>query len=259
MIKSISLIGNGNVAYHIAKAFLKTDIKVDCVYGRNIDKLKEFTNTLGDIPYRDLDDIVFESDLYIISTSDKSIPEIVDKLKTKELKLVHTAGCVNIDVFKKQFSNYGVFYPMQSFSKEKDICFENVPICIEANTKEFQNDLQKLSSNISNKVILMDSYKRRIMHLVAVFVCNFTNHMYHIGEEICNDNNIDFSLFSELIKETSVKIERMLPSNAQTGPAIRNDKITMDEHLKLLSTNDNFTKIYKSISKSIIELNNLDN
>ena len=160
-----------------------------------------------------------------------------------------------MNVFENRFENYGVFYPLQTFSKFRDIDFSTVPICIEANNKKLEKILVNLAKYISNSVHLVDSEKRKMLHLSAVFACNFVNHMYSVATEILNQSDIPFDLLKPLIVETMQKAIDFDPQNAQTGPAVRNDQNIMLKHIELLKDNPEFEKIYRFVSESIYKLN----
>ena len=144
----------------------------------------------------------------------------------------------------------GVFYPLQTFSKDKQVDFSIIPICLES---EYPGDfslLETLAKCISENVYKIDSKQRQALHVAAVFVSNFTNHMYKLGSDICNDNNIPFDILKPLIVETADKIMHLSPQEAQTGPAIRNDKKTLEKHLEFIK-DQNQKNIYNTITESI--------
>ncbi len=225
---STAIIGKGNVGTHLANAFAKTGkVKVTSINSRNI----------GSIP---------KVDLVIIAVTDNVIAEISSKLKTTFV--VHTSGSVPIDGLKNKHRK-GVFYPLQTFSKEKQVDFSEIPFCIEAENREDIQLLETLARLLSKNVYKIDSKQRKWLHISAVFVCNFTNHLYKIGADICDENNIPFAILAPLIKETAAKIETLSPEAAQTGPAVRNDRKTIENHLHLL--NQQQKKVYTILTESI--------
>lgn len=225
---SVLLVGKGNVATHLHNTFLKAD---------NI--------TVTQINSRKLE-IIPSANITIIAVSDDAIAEVSSKIKNSFV--VHTSGGCSMNELKNQ-NRKGVFYMLQSFSKEKEVDFKNIPFCLEAQNQEDLNLLESLAKSIGNKIYFIDSNQRKSLHAAAVFVNNFTNHMYKIGNDICNENNIPFKILQPLIKETALKIETLPPEKAQTGPAIRKDNKTIKNHLDLL--NKKQQKIYKTITKSI--------
>lgn len=247
MIKVV-LLGGGNLAFHLTNQFLKSS-KVDLVqvYNRSIDKidyLKEKTTITNKIV--DLKD----ADVYIICVSDNVISELSKQLNFTNKLVAHTSGALNMN-FLKSKSQKGVFYPLQSFSKEKEVDFLNIPICIEATNEKDEKLLFELGNAIATNCYSINSAQRKYLHVSAVFVNNFTNHLYTIGNEICTSQNIPFEILSPLIKETATKIDHLSPLNAQTGPAKRGDSKTIETHLSLIS--DNQQKIYKLLTQSIID------
>ena len=247
MIKVI-VLGSGNVGNHLANVFL-TNTVVDLiqVYSRDIQKIQHFKNSVA-ITNNTKD--LLDADVYIISISDDAILEFSKSLNISNKLIVHTSGSVEMDILKN-FNKRGVFYPLQTFSKNKDIDFKNVPICIESNTNDDLILLESLASSISNHVYILNSEKRIKMHISAVFVNNFVNHLYQIGSEICEENRVPFEILHPLILETATKIQTLTPFDAQTGPARRNDKLTIEKQLSQLSEKE--IKIYKSLTESIIK------
>jgi predicted short-subunit dehydrogenase-like oxidoreductase (DUF2520 family) len=225
---SVLLVGKGNVATHLYEAFLNVDVvKVAQMSSRE----------LGKIP---------QADVTIIAVSDDAIAEVSSKITNNFV--VHTSGSVSINDLKNN-SKKGVFYMLQTFSKDKKVAFSEVPFCLESENKEDYKLLETLAKSIGKKIYSINSEQRKTLHVAAVFVNNFTNHMYKIGNDICIENNVPFEILQPLIKETASKIEHLSPEKAQTGPAIRNDKKTIKNHLNLLNINQQ--EIYKILTKSI--------
>ncbi|WP_417444043.1 Rossmann-like and DUF2520 domain-containing protein [Joostella sp.] len=244
----IVLLGGGNIAHHLFRVFNENNsINVVQCYNRSLSAIKVFedktrvTNELADI---------IEADIYVIAVSDNAIADISNELPFSNKLVVHTSGNVSmLDLNEK--NKRGVFYPLQSFSIDKEVNFEEIPICIEAENDTDLKMLQTLAASISNKVYKIDSKQRKAIHLSAVFVNNFVNHMYQIGNEICKQNDIPFDILQPLIEETSEKIKTLTPEESQTGPAKRNDTKTINSHLELLEK-DAHKEIYKLLTTSII-------
>ncbi len=244
---SISILGTGNVAKHLRDAFLThKEIVVNQVIGRNLDALAYFRDKTNIAP--NFESIV-DSDIYIIAVSDDSISTVSKFLKNKKGLVVHTSGSVPLNVLSANFRT-GVFYPLQTFTKGQQVDFVEVPICLEAKAEEDGQLLYTLASLISNRVYFVDSEQREKLHLGAVFVNNFSNHMFHIADEICVKNDLSFDILKPLIFETVKKIETLSPYEAQTGPARRKDIGTMQKHIDLL-TEENHKEIYRLLSRSI--------
>ncbi|SHL46853.1 Rossmann-like and DUF2520 domain-containing protein [Flavobacterium chilense] len=243
----ITLIGSGNVAQHLIKAFAKSElVEIVQVYARKKETLASLVDF--DKIVNDFEDLK-EADIYIIAVSDKAISEVAKKLPFQNRVVVHTSGAASLDVLDSK-NRKGVFYPLQTFSKNKEIDFSTIPMCLEAeNTFDFRV-LESLAKSISNAVYPINSNQRKALHVAAVFVNNFTNHLYQIGQEICEEHQVPFDVLKPLIQETSEKIKTLNPVDAQTGPAKRHDATTIEAHLEYL-TNENQKNIYKILTQSI--------
>ena len=252
----IVILGAGNVATHLSLALKQAQFSIKCIYSKTINSARTLAEQLNTQYTDNLNQIPVGSDLYIIAVKDEIIQYVAENLKLEHGIIVHTAGSISVDAFKGKFQNYGVFYPLQTFSKSREIDFREVPICIEANTEELENKLFNLASSLSKSVFKIDSEKRRSLHLAAVFACNFSNHMYSIAHEILNQSGVSFKLIKPLIKETAQKAIDQEPLKAQTGPAARNDEKVILKHLEMLKNNPDYEKIYRFVSKSIYKLNN---
>ena len=243
----ITLIGSGNVAQHLIKAFTKSEgIEIEQVFSRKKESLVHLINS--DKIVTNFSDLK-EADLYIIAITDDAISEVSEQLPFQNQLVVHTSGTSSIDVLNSK-NRKGVFYPLQTFSKNKTVDFSVIPICLEAENESDYNVLETVAKSISNAVFSISSEQRKALHVSAVFVNNFTNHLYQIGQEICNEHQISFEILKPLIHETSDKIKTLNPIDAQTGPAKRNDYGTIEAHLNYL-TNENQKQIYKILTQSI--------
>ncbi|WP_299534453.1 Rossmann-like and DUF2520 domain-containing protein [Ulvibacterium sp.] len=244
---SISILGTGNVAEHLCEAFIsQKEIKVNQVIGRNPDSLANFKNKVDTVlGFKSISD----SDVYIIAVSDDAISTVSQLLQNKKGLIVHTSGNVPLHVLPTNLRT-GVFYPLQTFTKGQPLNFKRVPVCLEAKREPDLELLHSLASLISSRVYFVDSEQRKRLHLSAVFVNNFSNHMFHIAHEICKDNNLSFDILKPLILETTKKIETLSPYESQTGPARRKDTGTMQTHIDLL-TQENYKEIYRLLSRSI--------
>lgn len=248
MIK-VSVIGSGNVAHHIIKALsINENVDLIEVYARNTNSL--FNLLPIDKVVSDIN-LLKDADLYIIAVSDCAIAEISDNFNLSNQLVVHTSGSFGIDDLNSK-NRKGVFYPLQTFSKSKSVDFKTVPICIEAQNKDDLELISKVAHSISDKVYNIDSSQRKAMHVAAVFVSNFVNHLYQIGSDICVEKQIPFDILLPLIQETAQKIAVMTPQMAQTGPAKRGDLDTINGHLTYLSDKNN-KEIYSILTQSIIE------
>lgn len=250
MIKVV-IIGSGNVAQHLIAALSKAHDS-----GSEIELLQVYTRQPESLnPIVDFDKVtshlneLAEADLYIIAISDDAIADFSSSLPFKNRLVVHTSGSLPLEALNGN-NRKAVFYPLQTFSKTREVDFSNVPIALESeNATDFQL-LEKVAKTISEHVYAINSIQRKALHVSAVFVNNFSNHLYAIANEICNEHQISFELLKPLIMETAEKVMTLTPREAQTGPARRNDHNTIDSHLALL-TNDNQKAIYNLLTHSI--------
>lgn len=250
MIK-IGIIGSGNVAQNLILEFQKSinngaEIEITSVFSRNN---KALSNLLDSSLICSNWDNLNEADLYIIAISDSAIAEVSGEIPFKNKLVVHTSGAVSINAINSK-NRKGVFYPVQTFSKNIPVDFNTIPICIESEEEKDLILLKKIANLISNSVFEINSKQRKALHVAAVFVNNFTNNLYKIGNDICKVNSIPFEILHPLIKETANKINQLSPEDAQTGPAKRNDLETINSHLDFLS-DGNQKNIYKILTQSI--------
>ena len=245
----IVIIGAGNVASQFYSLFSKNKAtEVIQVYNRNRDHLHFVKDKL--MITDDLHSIK-EADLYFIAVADEAITGVVEKIKDSGGLYTHCSGTQDISALSK-FKNHGVLYPLQSISKNATINFKNVPFCLEANSAENLNFLSSLAEDLSEKVFEVNSRQRRSLHAAAVFVNNFSNHLYSLAADYCQQKELPFEILLPLIKETVAKLDTMSPYSAQTGPAVRNDASTIEKHLELLD--DDMKEIYKVLTRSIQDL-----
>ena len=242
----IVLIGSGNVAFHLAKAFSEAQIPISQIFGRNTTELQKISEQFS-IPFST--ETLADADLYIISVSDSSIAEVSALIKNKNVLVAHTSGSVSREALSGNYRK-SVFYPLQTFSKSKNLDYSKIPFFIDAENENDEEILKNLASKISKNVMLANDEKRKYIHLTAVFACNFVNHLYARAKEISDSQGIPFDYFLPLIDETTQKIHELEPILAQTGPAIRNDEKVLKLHESLL-TDEEKLKIYKTLNESI--------
>lgn len=255
MIK-VSFIGSGNVATHLAKGFHAKGISINQVFSRNQKNAEELAQKVGAIGISSLGDLNFEEvQLLIVSVKDDTLKSVLDSFQSNGTTVVHTSGTIPLEVLSKH-KNHGVFYPLQTFSKSKEIDLSNIPFCIEGNSKDVRNQLIDFASVLSKDVRNIDTNTRKSIHVSAVFACNFTNHMLTIADELLVQSGQDISILTPLIQETIHKALSSNPAMVQTGPAARNDTDVIENHIKRLEANPDIQKIYKDISESIINWKN---
>lgn len=243
---NVVIIGSGNVATHLIKAF-NSNNKTNVIQLFNRKGI-----SLEGIPATDNYNNLLPADLYLIAVSDDAIGEVSRNLPFKGRLVAHTSGSVALDELSPE-NRSGVFYPLQTFSENREVDFSEIPLCIEAEKEEDAVLLTNMANNISRQVYPVNSEQRRSLHLAAVFVNNFVNHLYAIGNTICREHELPFDLLKPLIAETARKIKTMSPEDAQTGPAKRNDQTTIQKHLARLNEDSLQKEIYKLLTKSIRE------
>ena len=248
-MKNIILIGSGNVATHLGIALKKRDYNIVQVYSRSIDNAKELAQKLNADFTNDFTQLK-DANLIIVSVNDDVISEVLSKLKNTAI--VHTSGSIGVNIFNDNFSNCGVFYPLQTFNKEVEVNISEVPFCIEGNSLEFENQLIQIAKIISNTVVVMESEQRKQLHIAAIFACNFSNQMFTIADDLLAERNIDFKILLPLIKQTIAKLNTNKPKEVQTGPAKRKDKKIIQEHIDLIQEKE-IKELYKKISTNIIK------
>jgi len=249
----ISIIGSGNVATHLANNFYKKGYEIVNIYSRTFENSQKLAKKVNALSINSITDLNRDVDILIISVSDMVIKNIVEHIDFEPKLVAHTTGSVSINILNK-FKNYGVLYPLQTFTKDVYVNMQNTPFCLEANNNKSLLKLKKLASSVSNNIIKLNSEQRLQCHIAAVFANNFTNHMFTIAEDLLKQKNIPFDIIKPLILETVNKIQNHSPKEMQTGPAIRNDKNTIDCHLNALSS-INIEKIYSFVSDNIYNFN----
>lgn len=260
MIENVVIIGAGNLATQLALALLENGIQVKQVYSRTTKSAKELARKLNCDYTNDLSKLSTEADLYVIAVKDSAIQKVLENLSLDQNSLiVHTAGSVPMNVLDGFSRNYGVLYPLQTFSKSRRVDFSVIPICIEANHPSSLMKLQELAGKLSHSVHQITSDERKTLHLAAVFTNNFVNHLYSIGAEILQNKKLNFDLLKPLIQETAKKIETFHPIDAQTGPAKRNDQVIINAQLKMLQDKPELQKIYSFVTENIFQVHQKHN
>ncbi|MDP4206963.1 MAG: DUF2520 domain-containing protein [Bacteroidota bacterium] len=250
----IVILGAGNLATRLSIELKQHHFQIEQIYSRTAESASALADIL-DCPWtNDVNQVIKDADLYILSVSDSAFENLLHKLSIENGLLVHTSGSMPMQSLADFAKRIGVFYPLQSFSKQRDVDFSSIPICIEALNQEDENILFEIGHKISSSVQHIDSIQRRSLHLAAVFCSNFANHCYALAGEIASEQGVDFELLKPLIRETAAKIECLSPKEAQTGPAVRYDQNVMGCHESMLETHPLWRDLYSLISKSIFDL-----
>lgn len=252
-IQKIVIIGAGRLATHLGLAFFQHGLKIVQVYNRTPEKGRKLAGRLGASYTDDLNELVLTADLYILAVSDSILEHLSSVLRLSAKLVVHTSGTMDMEVLKPISANIGVFYPLQTFSNSRKILFRNIPVCIEANSKGAELKLTDLAAKLSQRVYLLASDKRRVLHLGAVFVNNFTNFILAAGEELLLSHEIPFDLLEPLILQTTRHVKHGNLIQYQTGPAVRGDIKVLEKHRELLSDFPDYLEIYNLITENIIK------
>lgn len=247
----IVLFGTGNVATRLGIALQAKNTEIVQVYGRNGSNASLLAEKLGCPFTTSFNEIDTAAELYLIAVSDDAIASVASSIPEGNGMIVHTAGSVDMNVLAPYATDFGVLYPLQTLSVNREADFTQVPFCIEANRASSLEKLHQLASLLSEKVVPLVSEQRRQLHLAAVFVCNFVNHFYAIGETLVIEKQLEFDLLKPLILETALKAMQHSPLTVQTGPAIRGNETIMNQHLKMLADHPDWQNLYSLISKDI--------
>ena len=250
-IKRISIIGTGNVAHHLGRALLISGFHLDGVWGRTKKSAEILAQKLKTVSFQRIGQIPKSTDLIIVCVSDSAISEVIESIPN-HFTIAYTSGSISLASMPDR-THLGVFYPLQTFTKSRELSFDKIPFLIESENEEFAESLKKCASKLSNTVRYTTSEDRFQIHIAAVMVNNFTNHLYQLAELHLKKQELPFDILKPLIIETAEKLNDISPSEAQTGPAKRNDMNVIKKHLNEL---DNETKhIYEMLSKSISKHN----
>jgi len=255
---TIAIIGTGNVAWHLSSALENAGHEILEVYGRDIQKARQLSSRLyATEPQDHLDFTESNANLFIIAVSDQAIAPIAEAVLLPERSiLVHTSGTMPLDILSYSSADFtGILYPLQGFTKSREVSFEDVPFLLEAADKETLKNLKKLCKSLKAPSYEIRSKDRRSVHVAAVFAANFTNHMVFLAESIMKRQGLDFDILKPLIIEQMNKTLLLGASEAQTGPAVRNDINTLENHHDYLSYNQQLAEIYRNISQDIIDAN----
>jgi predicted short-subunit dehydrogenase-like oxidoreductase (DUF2520 family) len=251
----LTIIGSGNVATHMAAAFKNAGHRIVQVYSPDLQNASLLAYHVKAAAINQLNDIDSETDIFIIAVKDDAIVHTAEALAPYQKLMVHTSGATDLGTLLAYTNKAGVLYPLQTFSKTREIDFAAVPLCIEAASDHIYADLEQLAATVSNHIYSINSAERKILHVAAVFANNFPNYLYGVARQLLSEHQIDFNLLRPLILETAQKVQQQLPGAVQTGPAVRNDQITMNTHLQLLHNQPQLQEIYTLLSQGIIKNN----
>ena len=250
----IVLVGAGGLGTNLGLALHEAGHDVLAVFSRTMEHARMLAERIGSQPTDDICALPNEADLFIVSVKDAVLTDVVQQLMQgrEEQYFAHTAGSMSLTLFQGMARHYGVFYPMQSFSKERRINFSEVPVFLEASDAQTLTQLKALSATLTPHVYELSTDERRYLHLAAVFACNFANHCYALSAEILQQHGLPFNVMLPLIDETARKVHHLSPLEAQTGPAIRYDLNVINKQQQLLD-DPAMKELYERLSKSIYQ------
>lgn len=249
----IVMVGAGNLATHLACALYEQGYRIRQVYSRTEESASLLANQVEADYTNQVEKLCPHAAIYICALKDDVLPMLIPQLTAVNPNALwlHTAGSIPMDVWEGHVERYGVIYPLQTFSKHRKVDFEQIPIFIEVKHEGDLGTLDYMAHRLTDKVYRVSSEGRKRLHLAAVFACNFTNHMYALAQELLDDYGLPFDVMLPLIDETTQKVHRLSPKQAQTGPAARGDKKVMDAHRKMLADKPQLECIYQQLSDSI--------
>lgn len=246
----IVFIGSGNLATCVSLEMQRAGMTIGQIYSRTRDNAEALAKKLNCKWTSNINEIIPDADLYVFSLKDDILKEVISQVRPNDGLWVHTAGSVPMSIFEGYAKRYGVFYPLQTFTKKRRVKLDGTPIFLEVKDPDDMKMLKKVALALSGNAQEADSEKRKSLHLAAVFACNFTNHMYVLAGKILEEQDIPYSVLLPLMNETAAKISEIPPLPAQTGPAVRFDKDIMDRQLEMIS-DPSMQTIYKLISQNI--------
>lgn len=248
----VVIVGSGNVATHLSLAMASLEgIEICQVYSPTEAHAEILAERLNCDFVTDPAQIRKDADVYLFALKDQALETVIRAVPANNGLWLHTSGSMPMQVFAGYTERYGVLYPLQTFSKSREISFQGIPLFIECHREEDKNCLEELARRLSGKVCELSSEKRRSLHLAAVFACNFTNHIYALAEEILAKEGLSRDYLFPLIDETAAKVHELPAQEAQTGPAIRYDENIINKHLGMLADDPDVQTLYRLLSQSI--------
>ncbi|MEA3460450.1 MAG: DUF2520 domain-containing protein, partial [Bacteroidota bacterium] len=228
------MIGAGNVSTHISRHFHSAGHRIACIYSRTREPAERLAAELDAVATSDPGEVPGKADFYIFCVPDQAVPDVAAKFRGRKGTWLHTAGALSMDVFQGITDDFGVLYPIQSLSRDRTIRMGHIPFLVEASSLAVLERIRDLAFSISEKVEAYDSLTRLKIHLAAVFANNFSNHMVQVAQQILEEAHIDPGLLGPLLEETFLKLKELDAKSAQTGPAVRGDRESMNKHRELL-------------------------
>ncbi len=249
----IVLIGAGRLDTNLGRELCQAGHDIQAVYSRTMDSAKALATTVGAKATDDITSLPYDADVYIIAVKDAVLGDVIAQATEgrENQVFMHTAGSMPLDIFKGKTAHYGVFYPMQTFSKERAVDFTEIPVFLEASDDETLRMMHALADTITHETYELSTENRKFLHLAAVFACNFANHCYALSAEVLENHGIPFKVMLPLIDETARKVHELHPKDAQTGPAVRYDENVINAQERLLSASPDIQEIYRNLTENI--------
>lgn len=255
LFEKVSIIGTGNVATRFAHAFSKAEIEVVEIVGRNLEATTALAAAVRAKPCLDWNRVKQHDGLFLLAISDDAIGKVAQKLSQivgGRAIVAHCSGATSSLVLATHFHNYGIFYPLQSLSAERAVDWTKVPLCVYSPQADLEEGLAQLAKQLSPLVYRIDDAQRANLHIAAVFINNFSNHLFCLAADICAEKEVDFDILRPLLTHTVAKLEQQQPIEAQTGPAWRGDTGTQERHLQALQAlPGHFSAVYRLMSEGI--------
>ena len=249
-IHSVSIIGTGNVAHWLVYALTKAGIKIQQIYGRDLISCQKLAETCGAEAIHDLSKLKKISDLYLFSIKDDSYEEVVSQIPIELPLAALTSGTISARVLAPMAPRFGTIYPCQTLNSGMDFSTVEVPLCVEGGDGDTEALLLQLATQLSEKTLILHEEERRQLHLAAVFACNFTNALYGVAFDLLKNAKIEPHVLLPLLQNSLKKLNTMTPEEAQTGPAVRNDKNVINKHLDMLQ-DPQYREIYEILTQEI--------
>ena len=249
----VVIIGAGNVASVFGRLISAASHEIIQVYSRSISSAQSLGKELGCSFVDNLEAVDLTADIYILAITDNALQNIKDSLFLGDKLVVHTAGSVSKKVLSNISSQYGVLYPLQSLRKDQSADQSIIPLLIDANKESVLSIIEQFAFTLSSVVCIVGDDKRLCLHLAAVIVNNFTNHLYTLTAEYCKNEEVDFKMLQPIIEQTALRLRANLPADLQTGPAIRNDQSTLDKHIQALANHPELKTIYLIFTESLLK------
>jgi predicted short-subunit dehydrogenase-like oxidoreductase (DUF2520 family) len=251
-MNTINFVGAGNVAWHLAQALFSAGYHVSQVWSRTEQSAESLAQLVKAEPITDLNKIEPGADVYLLCLNDDAMPSVIQNLSFGGSLVLHTSGTLRMDVLAGVSENFGVFYPLQTFSKGIPLDIQQVPFFLEASSAANLQRIERLASALSSFIFHADSQTRLNLHVAAVFAGNYSNFMYVLASDLLSATGFNLDVLRPLMVETTHKALESDPITVQTGPARRNDTTVILKHLETLASKPEFAEIYRHIARLII-------